>query len=611
MSKARINVKKLNDLVSVVDFGAVGDGVTNASTAFQAAVDSGARRVYVPDGTYLLSSVVTITTTLTLFGPGKIKEAVLRDATILVSNAADVRIEDLTFEGPETRAAWDAGGAGYRQAFKAFIKFDTCLSGLVRNTYSSGKRGVVWCNLSDKVQITGNRHDGFLGTIASPATDANWYSCFNIQGGRENVLSDNAGNNCGSVVLIALDSSYNSVSNTTGRNSHDNFVYNSSGDFSSFIGGSFDAGVGSGVKVRGSGHVVQGYVIRGCGSSSPSISLTGNGLTPDAFNANGHSTIASGNVIVNSSGHAIQIGGQDGLFPRDFIVANNTIENHTGTANFSAIEVTAERGAKVVNNLIRGSTANYAMGIFGEDNTNKAVGFDVSGNTIANCAVGIRMQNVDASIVSNNGFADHSGYAIDARLCDDNFIQGNTAPGANGIRLSAAAGEECFDNIAVNNNVLGFIGAAANKTGTPIQFRYDVWTPTYATTGTGFGAVTYDAETQGYYVKMNNLVHITGFIKTDAITVGSATGDVVIGGLPFAVANDGIGTRATASVVRFENFAGDYPSGGFLNRNEQVIRLYYRATPNGVDAPLEIADLGTGANANGFVFSATYFTDAT
>ena len=55
MSKALNNVIKLNDTVSVKDFGAVGDGVTDDTAAIQAALDSGASTVTVPDGTYIFT----------------------------------------------------------------------------------------------------------------------------------------------------------------------------------------------------------------------------------------------------------------------------------------------------------------------------------------------------------------------------------------------------------------------------------------------------------------------------------------------------------------------------------------------------------------------------
>lgn len=600
-------VVDLDGPVSITEFGAVAG--QDSTAAIQLAVDSGNEEIYVPDGIFDYSATINITSKVRLFGPGTLNETVLLDAGILVASVDGVRIEGITFTGPETRAAWDAGGAAYRQAFKAFIKFDTCKNGVVRDVISSGKRGVVWLNDCQKMQIDANRHNGFLGDITSPAADSNWYSCYNVQGGRENHLTSNEGFSCGSVVLCANDSSYNMVSSTTGRESHDNFIYNSSGDYSSFVGGTFENGVGSGVKARGRGHTVSGFTIKGCGSGSPSIALTGNGLVPDAFGANGFGTTCYGNTIISSGGHAILVGEQDGLYPRDFIVANNTIENHVGTAAFSAIIVAAERGVKVVNNIVRGSTADYALGIFGVGAGNRAFDYDVSGNTISNCVVGIRVQNVDDSLVNNNTVSSNSGSAMDFRLCDDNFITGNRTSGANGIRLSSTLGEECFDNICVNNDVPNISGQAANVTALPIEYEVGVWSPTYTTTGTDFTSVTYDAENQGFYTKVGRLVTITGFIRTDAITVGGATGDVVVGGLPFSVSNGGTGARCAVSVTRLENFAGDYPSSGFLQRNESFIRLQYRTAANGDDIALEIADLGTGANANGFAFNATYVTD--
>jgi parallel beta-helix repeat protein len=594
---------------SVLDFGADPTGTTECSAEIQAALDSGAESIYLPEGTYDVGTQLVISSKVRFYGPGTINETTLLDATILVDTVDGVCIEGITFTGPETLVAWNAGGAAYRQAFKAFIKFDTCKNGVVRDVISSGKRGVVWLNDCQKMQIDANRHNGFLGDITSPAPDSNWYSCFIVQGGRENHLTNNEGFSCGSVVLCANESSFNMVSNTTGRESHDNFIYNSSGNYSSFVGGTFENGLGSGVKARGSGHTVSGFTIKGCGSGGPSISLTGNGLTPDAFGANGFGTVCYGNTITGSAGHAISVGEQDGLYPRDFIVANNTIENHTGTAGFAAVIVTAERGVKVVSNIVRGSTASYALGIFGVGSGNRAFDYDISGNTISNCVVGMRVQNVDDSLIANNSVNANSGAAFNFRLCDNNFITGNRSVTGTGIQLSAVLGEECFNNVCVNNDVPSQSGAANNVTALPIEYEVGVWSPTYTTTGTDFTSITYDAEVQGFYTKIGRLVTISGFIRTDAITVGGATGDVVVGGLPFSVSNGGTGARSAVAVTRLENFAGDYPSTSYLPRNESFIRLQYRATSNGDDVALEIADLGTGANANGFAFSATYVTD--
>lgn len=47
---------KLRETVSVKDFGAVGDGVANDAPAVQTAVNSGAKNIYFPEGTYLFNS---------------------------------------------------------------------------------------------------------------------------------------------------------------------------------------------------------------------------------------------------------------------------------------------------------------------------------------------------------------------------------------------------------------------------------------------------------------------------------------------------------------------------------------------------------------------------
>jgi hypothetical protein len=59
---------------NVLDFGAVNDGVTDSTAAFVSALQSGAKNVYVPAGTYALASNLsaTLVSDVILFGPGKI-----------------------------------------------------------------------------------------------------------------------------------------------------------------------------------------------------------------------------------------------------------------------------------------------------------------------------------------------------------------------------------------------------------------------------------------------------------------------------------------------------------------------------------------------------------
>lgn len=60
---------KLAETVSVKDFGAVGDGVTDDAAAFVAAI-AAAKNVYVPAGTYEIGSNISVTTPVRIYGDG-------------------------------------------------------------------------------------------------------------------------------------------------------------------------------------------------------------------------------------------------------------------------------------------------------------------------------------------------------------------------------------------------------------------------------------------------------------------------------------------------------------------------------------------------------------
>lgn len=65
--------EKLGDLISVKDYGAKGDGVTNDTAAIQAALTyacAGARSVYIPEGVYVVATTLTACTGIRVSGAG-------------------------------------------------------------------------------------------------------------------------------------------------------------------------------------------------------------------------------------------------------------------------------------------------------------------------------------------------------------------------------------------------------------------------------------------------------------------------------------------------------------------------------------------------------------
>jgi parallel beta-helix repeat protein len=99
--------------VNVKDFGAVGDGVADDTAAIQAAIDSGAHKVYIPSGAYLVDSLSTVNN-MELYGSGQSILKLFGSATVALRSVGDnVSIHRLSFDLDDVTdsvAINDAGG---------------------------------------------------------------------------------------------------------------------------------------------------------------------------------------------------------------------------------------------------------------------------------------------------------------------------------------------------------------------------------------------------------------------------------------------------------------------------------------------------------------------
>jgi len=104
-ASSRTVENKLQESVSVKDFGAVGDGVTDDTAAIQAALDTGAT-VYIPDGNYLCSnlSITTNQQALSTVYATLTKNA---NGPLLSVTADDVTIQNVRFYGVGTTYTGD------------------------------------------------------------------------------------------------------------------------------------------------------------------------------------------------------------------------------------------------------------------------------------------------------------------------------------------------------------------------------------------------------------------------------------------------------------------------------------------------------------------------
>lgn len=128
------------------------------------------------------------------------------------------------------------------------------------------------------------------------------------------------------------------------------------------------------------------------------------------------------------------------------------------------------------------------------------------------------------------------------------------------------------------------------------HYEEGTFTPTYGTSGVDFTSVTPHEKMAGFYTRIGREVYVQVLLRTDAITKGSASGDVQITGLPFTCVS---GNLSALAVGYAANFLVDAPIGGILGSATSArATLYKRATAPSLTTALQVADLDTGSSKN-------------
>jgi len=405
---ARTVHQKLQELVSVKDFGAAGDGVTDDTLAFQTAVSavSGGGAVYVPAGTYVISATIEITSNIKLYGDGymsQIKRDILVPAfdIIELQSTQNAIVADLYIDG--------------------VVKLDNNIPAnrysAIRVWKSSGiKPANIWIdNVTIKYTTNGEiQPEGYRGCITvEDASNVTLSNCYFYD-------------NCGTCILLQNTSQEIIVTNCIGY-----------GEQSPYAGGVY-FGKGSGSMISGwytVGHVmVDNCFASGFGFSNISM--------------NGPYTTVSNCVSVGSSLTGINLGhnadsGYD-IAPSSV----STISNNVCVDNaFEGIFVTNASEVNVSDNVVFGNgTTVGRSGI--------KVGWDSFYIADYNTYININ-NNIVNNTTTGPGIEIQSGRVV---KLSGNIISLNGSAGLFMTQKTSGEVMECFvsDNLFFNNG--GYVG---------------------------------------------------------------------------------------------------------------------------------------------------------
>ena len=136
-------------------------------------------------------------------------------------------------------------------------------------------------------------------------------------------------------------------------------------------------------------------------------------------------------------------------------------------------------------------------------------------------------------------------------------------------------------------------------------YEEGTFTPSYNTSNSNIGSVTYDART-GRYIKVGRLCFITIRLRTDNISsVGSGT--IRITGLPFTHVNQANGRAVSNNLFTSNWTANNSPTQVLIQNNQTYMNLYQKDYNNDT-ASLPVSAWNTGANDNDIRLTAIYET---
>jgi hypothetical protein len=408
---------KLRDTVSVKDFGAKGDGVTDDTAAIQAAFTAGAgRRVYIPGTTasYLISDVINVSSDTTIYGDGEKSLLKLTNGNksgIFGTGVNNVKVADIGILCQSAGTTAYIGGVYFFNSQKCRVD----------NVEFVGMSWAgVLINNSSRCSVVGCRFSGWLGTIQDSA-DINIYqnSNFNFVSGNQCYGSGDHGiaiydpytntNPTGNIVTGNVVDQHNAYGileyiGLSATQPYNTRTVISNNVISNILGSGIAGTSGAGIYIQaGGGTIVTGNSVYNCCRSTTNfdtLAMAGIsyqiGETATGLEVEG---IVADNIVHMLRGPCIFLSASNRTISAD----NNTLKS-TGTTNVrgEALIVQNCNAVRLTNNTVRHENPNfYAVKLVAI--TNEYSGHSLSGNTVTcvNSAGGFLVTTTSGGSINN------------------------------------------------------------------------------------------------------------------------------------------------------------------------------------------------------------------
>jgi parallel beta-helix repeat protein len=422
--------------VNVLDFGAVGDGVTDDTAAVQAAITSmavtGGNLVF-PDGNYKITSTLTLSSNVNYIAQGNaIITLDVPEIGLQIPNAGTkITINGFTIGGTSARAISSTIGG-------------TCSRITITNNTISGATlagagytsGVFFTNASDCVVENNSFSNNGVGTGTVFSADVAFYApAAGTQNSRNKILN----NRCASVVAsfnilafnidrtVISENSCSGALNGSGNNSgYGIAVYDTSSYTLPYSTTSFNT-ISDNIVTNTQGTGIYG-------ASIDNTSIVGNVCTTNGTTQL-DATLPVGGIVLNGPfcsqnlivGNTVASSGKDGICistNNDTTVSGNTI---SACAQHGIHLRGSSNELSVSNNVV---IASGKRGIF--DNVDAKRFISVTGNTVrASTEAGIEINGMTQSVVASNVSCENTLSGItnngDYNLIAQNVLIGNLA----------------------------------------------------------------------------------------------------------------------------------------------------------------------------------------